>query len=310
MNRTAYAPEVFDTDERKRGVPVLVMLWGTDGSRNNQRTVSPRSTVTVGRLNSMFFSVTVVVVAAAAGVTSAIVTARARRRCMRGVRLLLACGSLALAGCGSEDRRATAPATTAEPGGGLRYGAIGDSFSNGEAVGADRAWPVLLAQRLGLDLVVNPSVSGWTSEQALEQELPAFEQARPEVATLLIGANDLAQGAPVPAFRARLRRLLREMVRIVGAPRRVVAVTVPDFSRKPQGRAFGPPAALSRAIRRLNAVIRAESAAQGVAVADVFAVSRRPADPSPDGLHPSLDELEAWTDAIEPVARRSWKGLE
>jgi lysophospholipase L1-like esterase len=86
-------------------------------------------------------------------------------------------------------------------------------------------------------------------------------------------------------------------------------VTVPDFSRKPQGRAFGDPAALSAAIRRINAIVRAESAAQGVPVADVFAASRRPTDPSPDGLHPSLRELDAWTDAIEPVAREAWAGL-
>lgn len=221
----------------------------------------------------------------------------------RRVAVALVC--LAAAGCGDEETGTPPPA---DPGA-LRYGVIGDSYSNGEGLGPDQAWPVLLAERLELDLVVNPAISGWTSEQALEQELPAFEQARPEVATLLIGANDLAQAEPPPAFRARFRKLLAEMVRIVGAPRRVVAVTVPDFSRKPQGRAFGAPAALSAAIRRLNAIIRAESAAQGVPVADVFAASRRPTDPSPDGLHPSRRELEAWTDAIEPVARRAWNGL-
>jgi lysophospholipase L1-like esterase len=193
--------------------------------------------------------------------------------------------------------------------GGLRYGVVGDSYSNGEGVGADRAWPVLLADRLGLDLVVNPAVSGWTSAQAIEAELPAFERARPEVATLLIGVNDLAQGVTPATFRTRLRRLLRAMVQIVGGPRRVVVVSVPDFSRKPAGASFGDPAALSRTLRRLNATIRAEAKAQQVAFADVFAVSRRPTDPSPDGLHPSARELEAWTDAIEPVARRAWAGL-
>jgi lysophospholipase L1-like esterase len=99
-------------------------------------------------------------------------------------------------------------------------------------------------------------------------------------------------------------------VRIVGEPRRVVAVTVPDFSLKPAGRSFGDRAALERALRDVNAVVRAESAAQDVAVADIVPASRRPTDPSPDGLHPSARELVAWTDAIEPVARRAWAGLD
>ena len=210
-----------------------------------------------------------------------------------------------LAGCGGGGDE---PATAPEPSS-LRYGVIGDSYSNGEGVGIERAWPALLAERLGLDLVINPAVSGWTTEQALAEELPAFERARPEVATLLIGTNDLVQRVPLPTFRARYRKLLAAMVRIVGGPERVVSVTTPDFSRKPAGRSFGEPAALSRAIRQVNAIVRAESAAQDVVVADVFAVSRRPTDPSPDGLHPSLRELEAWTDAIEPVARRAWSGL-
>lgn len=307
MNRTEYDPVDFDADERKRRVPVLVTLWGDGLSRKSQRTVSPLAIRTVGLLIAMFFSVTVLVVAAAAGATRTRRTATARRRRMLGLRLVVLCGSLALAGCGSagNDGPATEPVSTQ-----LRYGVIGDSYSNGEGLGPDRAWPALLARRMSLDLVINPAVSGWTTEQALAEELPAFARARPEVATLLIGTNDLVSRVPLPTFRARYRKLLAAMVRIVGGPERVVSVTTPDFTRKPAGRSFGDPALLSRAIRQVNAIIRAESAAQDVAVADVFAVSRRPADPSPDGLHPSPRELEAWTDAIEPVARRAWAGLD
>lgn len=224
---------------------------------------------------------------------------------MTCLRLLLVCGSLALAACGGGDDP-SGPATT---GGGVRYGVIGDSYSNGEAVGPDQAWPALLARRLGVDLVVNPAQSGWTSQQALDAELPLFEAARPQVATLLIGVNDLVQGVPPAMIRANVRELLTRMIATVGGAGRVVVVTVPDFSVKPAGRSFGDPAAISRALRRLNALITAEAERRHVAVADIFAVSRRPTDPSPDGLHPSARELEAWTDAIEPVARRAWSDL-
>lgn len=307
MKRTVYDPDDFDAEERKRGLPLLVTLCGTVPSRKSQRTESPTLMRTVGRLKSMFLSVTVFVVAAPAGATTAKRAAKTRRRRMHGVRLALVCGSIALAGCGGGEERSTA---TTPQGSALRYGVIGDSYSNGESLGIDQAWPALLAERMGLDLVINPAVSGWTTEQALAEELPQLEQARPEVATLLIGTNDLVQRVAPATFRTRYRSLLAAMVRIVGSSERVVAVTTPDFSRKPAGRSFGDPAEVSRAIRRVNAIISAESAAQDVVVADVFAVSRRPTDPSPDGLHPSRKELEAWTDAIEPVARRAWSGLD
>jgi lysophospholipase L1-like esterase len=220
-------------------------------------------------------------------------------------RLLVAllCGSLLLGGCG-EDKAPTRPAET-----GLRYGVIGDSYSNGEGVGPQFAWPTLLAQRLKLDLVVNPAMSGWTTQQAIDSELPQFKAAKPEVATLLIGVNDLVQGSPLPEIQGRFRDLLALMVGIVGGPERVVVVTVPDFSRKPAVARFGRPADVSKTLRTLNRTIRSEAARQHVAVADVFPASRRPTGPSPDGLHPSARELEAWTDAIEPVARRAWAGL-
>ncbi|MCW2991542.1 MAG: Lipolytic enzyme [Solirubrobacterales bacterium] len=304
-NRTVYVPETFDGEDAKRGLPLLVTLCGVGASLNSQRTLSPTPMCTAGLLKSMFLIVTVVVAAWAAAGRARVTTLARRSRRMPCLRVALACGSLALGACGGGGgARPAAP-----PSGGLRYGVIGDSYSNGEGVGIERSWPALLARRLHLHLVVNPAVSGWTSEQALAEELPAFERARPQVATLLIGVNDLVRGATLHELRGHFRELLAKMVRIVGGARRVVVVTVPDFSVKPAGASFGDAAAISRALRRLNRAVRAEAAAQHVAVADIFAVSRRPTDPSPDGLHPSARELEAWTDAIAPVARRQWGGL-
>lgn len=226
---------------------------------------------------------------------------------------------MALAGCGGAGPGApTAPApsgaerpateATAAPAA-PRYGVIGDSYSNGEGLSPEQAWPELLARRLGLRLVVNPAVSGWTTREALDRELPQFAAAEPELATLMIGVNDLVQGATPAEFRGRLRELLSRMIAIVGGPRRVVVVTFPDFSVKPVGARFGDPRVVARAVERFDAIIRAEARRQGAPLADVLAVSRRPTDPSPDGLHPSAAELEAWTDVIAPVARDAWRDL-
>ena len=69
----------------------------------------------------------------------------------------------------------------------IRYVAIGDSYSIGEGASPDESWPALVtghlnANGLHVDLVANPSRTGWTTQQAIDQELPIFLAAKPEFA--------------------------------------------------------------------------------------------------------------------------------
>ena len=185
----------------------------------------------------------------------------------------------------------------------IRYGVIGDSYSNGEGVGLEHSWPAQLAQRLGAEVVVNDAVTGWTSQQAIDHHLPAFEAARPDVATLQIGVNDWVQGVSAETFRANLGRLLDAMLAVVGAPERLICVTIPDFSRTPEGATYARGRDITAGLAAFNAIIAAECAARGVSVVDVFDLS---SDTAADGLHPSAQQLARWTDRIEPVARQAW----
>jgi len=70
----------------------------------------------------------------------------------------------------------------------IRYAAIGDSYSIGEGASPDESWPALLtrhlnAQGLHVDLVANPSRTGWTTQQAIDRELPIFIESKPNFAT-------------------------------------------------------------------------------------------------------------------------------
>src|SRR5207302_3276957 len=66
----------------------------------------------------------------------------------------------------------------------IRYAVIGDSYSCGEGATPKESWPNLLAQHLKLqgvdvDLVSNPSVTGWTTKDAIDRELPKFLNSNP-----------------------------------------------------------------------------------------------------------------------------------
>src|SRR4051812_10663427 len=79
-----------------------------------------------------------------------------------------------------------------EKGDTIRYVAIGDSYSIGEGAKPDESWPAVLTRHLRekgikIELVANPSRTGWTTQNAIDRELPVFAEAKPTFATLLIG---------------------------------------------------------------------------------------------------------------------------
>jgi len=76
----------------------------------------------------------------------------------------------------------------------IRYAVVGDSYSCGEGASLKESWPALLTQHLSaqglhVDLVSNPSVTGWTTKDAIDRELPKFVNSNPNFATLLIGVT-------------------------------------------------------------------------------------------------------------------------
>jgi lysophospholipase L1-like esterase len=239
--------------------------------------------------------------------------------------------ALVVPGCGDDktdgDRGAgtTAPSATdtSRPGGrALRYAVIGDSNSNGENAGPDGgaspdriAWPAQLARRLtdeGLpvELVANPAITGTTIDQANAEELQAFKDAKPQVATLMIGNNDWVAGVTPDDFRTQFRELLDTMVETVGGPERVIAVSLTAFYVTPGGKEYVGERDAVAGIREFNDIVKEESEEAGVAFVSVFdlteAMGDDPSLVAPDGLHATEKELKLWTDRIAPVAKERW----
>jgi acyl-CoA thioesterase-1 len=192
----------------------------------------------------------------------------------------------------------------------IRYVAIGDSYSIGEGASPEESWPAVLARHLNaqglhVDLVANPSVTGWTTQQAIDRELPIFIQSKPTFATLQIGVNDWVQNVDEQTFRQRFTSLVDQMLAVLPDKKRLLIVTIPDFGVTPTGGRYARGRNISEGLTRFNEIINEESKKRGLKVVDVFPLSKAMTDSSlvaADGLHPSAKEYAEWEKIIFPAA--------
>ncbi len=214
---------------------------------------------------------------------------------LRGTLIGGALVALALTGCDGE----------AEEDAGVRYVALGDSYTIGTAVEEAERWPNQLVERVpGLELVANLGVGGFTSGDLIAVQLPALDQHEPELVTLLIGVNDVVQGVPDERYAANVRLIVEALLERL-SPDRIVCVATPDYAKTPRGAEFGGPDR-SQAVERVNATLRTVCEEHGIAfVAEPHGISlEAAADPAlvaADGLHPSGEQYRRWTDAIAPI---------
>jgi acyl-CoA thioesterase I len=193
----------------------------------------------------------------------------------------------------------------------IRYVAIGDSYSIGEGATPAQSWPALLTSRLkseGVEiaLIANPSVTGWTTQEAIERELPVFRDAKPTFATLLIGVNDWTQGVSAEKFRTNLTYLLEQMLSILPSRRRLLVVTIPDFSVTPDGPNYARGRDISAGLSSFNKILADECTRRSLAIVDIYPLSQKMRGDSSrvanDGLHPSAKTYAEWEKAIFPAA--------
>ena len=159
----------------------------------------------------------------------------------------------------------------------LQYVALGDSYTIGTSVEETERWPNQLVAAVGsnvLELKANLAVTGYTSRDVIEFQLPQLEQLRPDFATLLIGVNDVVQGIPAERYHLNLRVIFDVLLWHARADR-VLVVTTPDYTATPHGADYGDPAAQRAGILRTNRLITETARGRGVRVVDIFDISSR-----------------------------------
>ena len=193
----------------------------------------------------------------------------------------------------------------------IRYVAIGDSYTIGEGALPNESWPAVLTRHLNekglrVELVANPSVTGWTTQQAIERELPVFLKANPNFATLQIGVNDWVQDVDAETFRKRFVFLADQMLGVLRDKNRLLIITIPDFGVTPTGPRYARGRNISEGIASFNKIISDESMKRGLRIVDIFELSKEMGKDSSlvaaDGLHPSAKEYAEWEKIIFPAA--------
>jgi acyl-CoA thioesterase-1 len=196
----------------------------------------------------------------------------------------------------------------------VRYLPLGDSYTIGQSEPESQNFPNQLVNKLKSDgvsigIVANPAVTGYTTQDVIDNELPLIPKLKPTFVTLLIGVNDYVQGVSIQKFQSNLEYIISDIQKQLPNPQNVVLITVPDFGKTPTGAQFGDPTELATGVQSFNTVIKQVAASHKLPVADIFPISQGVAtDPSliaSDGLHPSPAEYALWVSIIYPVVKQN-----
>ncbi len=193
----------------------------------------------------------------------------------------------------------------------MRFLALGDSYTIGEAVASRERWPEQLAamlreQGVEVEEIEIVAKTGWTTDELAA----AIDVARPvgpyDLVSLLTGVNNLYRGRAVEEYRGEFRRLLDRAVDFAGGEAsRVVVLSIPDWGVTPFAEGRDRPQ-IAREIDAFNAVNRSEALAAGARYVDVTPTSREAATDggliASDGLHPSGAMYRRWAELVLPEA--------
>lgn len=188
-------------------------------------------------------------------------------------------------------------------GAGLRFMALGDSYTIGEGVLPAERWPVQLSVALRergfkIDEPLIIAKTGWTTSELAAGLAAAQPRGIFDLVSLLIGVNNQYRGLDIEEYRKELRSLLTQAIHFTnGQSRRVLVLSIPDWSVTPfaEGRQREQ---IVAEIGAFNRVKQDEAQQAGALFLDVTTITRQAVqDPgllAADGLHPSGKMYSIW----------------
>ncbi len=188
----------------------------------------------------------------------------------------------------------------------MKFLALGDSYTIGEAVTHDERWPVQLVSELRKRNIhfANPDIiatTGWRTDELIR----AISEQRPphdyDMVSLLIGVNNLYQGRPIEQYAAEFEELLKTAIELGNANKEnVFVLSVPDYGFTPFGKE--KQSDISRDTDLFNEVNRHIALKYGITYFNITGISRNglktPQLIASDNLHPSGQMYSEWVRII------------
>ena len=192
---------------------------------------------------------------------------------------------------------------------GIRYLALGDSYTYGESVPENERFPNQLVDSLAKQNIKISSLrsiarTGWRTDD-LQAGITAagIGDSTFDLVSLLIGVNNQYQNRPIEVYKTEFTQLLNQAVKLAGGQKnRVVVVSIPDYAYTPFG---GGRASISTEIDKFNAANEQITKEMGIAYVNITPISREgikePLLVAKDGLHPSGKQYGRWVSAMMPI---------
>lgn len=174
----------------------------------------------------------------------------------------------------------------------LTYVAIGasDTFGIGTADPYNLNWASDLAREIGPRYhLINLGIPGAIMSTATGRELPIALDSHPNLVTIYLGVNDIADNVPLTSYTHDLDMMLSRLQ--ADAPGvRIAIANIPDLTLLPHFRSFDPQVLLMR-ISRYNMAIADNVQRHHIILVDLAAynteIKMHPEYLSNDGFHPN-----------------------
>jgi len=172
----------------------------------------------------------------------------------------------------------------------ITYVAIGasDTFGIGTSDPYTQNWPTDLAEKLGQKIhLINLGIPGITLHDALNLELPVALDSHPELVTIWLGVDDLANHVPISSYSHDLDLMLKRLQSNAPSSRILIA-NIPDLTILPYFTSYNQQV-LHQSIEEYNAIIAHLSQEHHAILVDLsqqnYNLREHPEYISNDGLH-------------------------
>ena len=174
----------------------------------------------------------------------------------------------------------------------LTYVAIGasDTFGIGTSDPYNQSWASDLARKIGPRYhLINLGIPGAIMSTAIGRELPIALDTHPNLVTIWLGVNDIADNVPVTGYARNLDLMLSNLQAYAPGVR-IAHANIPDLTILPHFSSFDPQV-LHMRISSYNAAIAASAQRRHIILVDLAAytteIKHLPDYLSSDGFHPN-----------------------